>query len=91
VFSNLTPHPPPDIRAVSEIMRKNIVERRRPQMAIWRMRIACWIPKATDTHSQYVPLITYPLQQRLNKRPLMLLYTFIAYLATTLLPFNLTA
>jgi hypothetical protein len=21
-----------------------------PQMAIWRMRIACWIPKATNTH-----------------------------------------
>ena len=25
-------------------------------MAIWRMRIAWWIPKATDTHSQYVIL-----------------------------------
>ena len=23
----------------------------RPQMTIWRMRIACWAPKATDTHS----------------------------------------
>ena len=33
---------------------KNIVERGRPQMTIWRMRIACWIRKATDTHSEYV-------------------------------------
>jgi hypothetical protein len=33
---------------------KNIVDRGRPQMAIWRMRIACWIPKATNTHSEYV-------------------------------------
>jgi hypothetical protein len=23
----------------------------RPQMKIWRMRITCWIPKATNTHS----------------------------------------
>jgi len=28
---------------------KNIVERGRPQMTIWRMRTACWIPKATYT------------------------------------------
>ena len=29
-------------------MWKNIVERARPHMKIWRMRIACWIPKATN-------------------------------------------
>jgi hypothetical protein len=23
-------------------------------MAIWRMRIACWVPKATNTHSEYL-------------------------------------
>jgi hypothetical protein len=28
-------------------------------MAIWRMRIARWIPKATNTHSRYVILIAY--------------------------------
>jgi len=33
-------------------MWKNTVQPDRPQMAIWRMRTACWIPKATDTHSQ---------------------------------------
>ena len=37
--------------AVYEIMWKNVVEPGRPQMAIWRMRIACWITKATNTHS----------------------------------------
>ena len=41
-------------RTVYENMRKNIVERGRPQMTIWRMRIACWIPKATNTHTQAV-------------------------------------
>jgi N-acetyl-beta-hexosaminidase len=30
----------PENRAVYEIMWKNMVERDRPQMAIWRMRIA---------------------------------------------------
>ena len=41
-------------RVIYEIKRKNIVEADRPQMtSIWRMRIACWIPKATDTNSEY--------------------------------------
>ena len=38
-------------RAVYEIMVKNAVEADRPQMTIWRSRIACWIPKATDTQN----------------------------------------
>jgi hypothetical protein len=33
-----------------EIMWKNIVECRRPRMTIWCLHIACWIPKATNTH-----------------------------------------
>jgi len=41
-------------RGIYEIMWKNIVERGRPQMTIWRMHIACWIPKATNTHTQIV-------------------------------------
>ena len=39
---------------VYEIMWKNIVESGRPQMTIWRLRIACWIPKATNTHIEVV-------------------------------------
>jgi len=54
-------------RAVYEIRWKNIVEPVRPQMTIWRMCIACWIPKATDTHSEYVILIALPLQQCLHE------------------------
>jgi hypothetical protein len=34
-------------RSIYEIMFNNIVELGRPQMKIWRMCIACWIPKAT--------------------------------------------
>jgi hypothetical protein len=40
-----------------------IIEPDRPQMSIWRMRIACWIPKATYTESEYVILNAFPLQQ----------------------------
>jgi hypothetical protein len=39
-------------RAVAEILWKNIVEPDRPQMAVWCVRIAYWIPKAKNTHSQ---------------------------------------
>ena len=33
-------------------------------MTIWRMRIACWIPKAKNTHSDYVILIAFPLRRQ---------------------------
>jgi len=44
-----------------EIMWKNMVEPDRPQVTIWRMNFAGWIHKATNTHSEYVVLITFPL------------------------------
>jgi len=47
----------------------------RPQMTIWRMRNTCWVPKATNTHSEYVLLIDFPRQQWLPHRALMLHYT----------------
>jgi hypothetical protein len=37
-------------------------------MTLWRMRIACWIPKATDTHSEYTILTAFPQQQWLRER-----------------------
>jgi len=47
---------------IYETMWKNIVEPGRPQVPIWCMQIACGIPKATHTHSEYVILIDFPLQ-----------------------------
>ena len=64
-----------------EIMWKNIVERDRPQMTVWRMRIACWIPKAADTHTEYVILIVFPPQQWLHGRALKLRHTYSACFA----------
>ena len=45
-------------------------------MAIWRMRTACLIPKATNTHSEYVIPLFQP-QQWSHERGLMLSYTYI--------------
>jgi hypothetical protein len=39
---------------------------------IRRMRFACWITKATDTHSEYVILIAFPRQQWLRERASLL-------------------
>ena len=49
-------------------------------MTIWRMLIARWIPKATNTHSQYIILIVLPLQQWLHERASMLRCKYIACL-----------
>ena len=57
VFSKIVPF--------YEIMWRIIVERDRPQTTIKRLRIACWIPEATNTHSGCVILIAFPLQQLL--------------------------
>jgi hypothetical protein len=40
-------------RAVYEITWKNSVDPGRVHLKIWRMRIACWIPKAKNTLSEY--------------------------------------
>jgi len=54
---------------------ENAVQPGRPQMTIWRMRIARWIPKATITYSEYVLLIAFPLQKWLNESaPRVMLY-----------------
>jgi hypothetical protein len=67
-------------RAVYEIMGKNTVEPDRPQMTVWRKRIAFCVPKATNTCSEYVILIAFLLQQWLNTRSSILRYTYIACL-----------
>ena len=57
---------------------ENAVEPDRPQTTTWRMRIACWIPKATNTQSEYVILIAILLQQQLQERASMLrLYLYV--------------
>jgi len=50
-------------------MWKNIAEPGRPQMAIWPLRIACWIPNVTNTHPDYVILIAFPFNSGCTNMP----------------------
>ena len=65
---------------VYEVMWKNMVAPDRPQMTIWRMRIACWILRRINIHSEYVIIIAFPLQQWLHESPSLLRYTYSACL-----------
>ena len=47
---------------------------------IRRMRFACLRIKATDTHSEYVILLAFPLQQWLHESASTLRYTYVACL-----------
>ena len=49
-------------------------------MTIWRMRIACWIPKATDTGLEHVILTAFLQQKWLRERGSVLRYMYIACL-----------
>jgi len=60
-------------------------------MTIWRIRIACWITKATNTHSEHVILTVFPPQQWLHERTSVLRYTYIACLVFYLFVFCKTS
>jgi len=64
-------------------MWKNSVELERLQITIWLMRIACWMPKDKNTHSEYIILIAFPLEQWLHERDFMLPCTYIACIFVT--------
>jgi len=49
-------------------MSKNMVDPDMSQVTIWRKRIAFSVPWDTNTHSEYVILIAFPLQQWSHER-----------------------
>jgi len=71
---------PPQNRAVYETMLKNTVKPHRPQITIRSMRIAGWIPKATNTHSEYVILIAFHYNNGLRTRLNVTLYLHLPVL-----------
>jgi hypothetical protein len=52
-------------------------------MTIWRIRVSCWITKATNTHSEYV-IIVFLRQQWLHESASVLRYTRMACLVAVL-------
>ena len=71
-------------RAVYETMWKNVVQLDRPRMTIRRTRFACWITKASNTHSEYITIIALTRQQWSRERASILRYTYIACLVSFL-------
>ena len=60
---------------------ENMEQPGRPEMTIWYMRIACWIPTATDTIK--INIYCFPLQQQLHVRASMLRFMYSACLVIT--------
>jgi hypothetical protein len=58
----------PEDFAIFETKWKSTLEPNMPKIIIRRMRTACWITKAKNTHSEYVILLHFPLQQWLHER-----------------------
>jgi len=56
-------------RTVHEITQKNVLEPDTPQMSIWRIRFASWIPKETNTHSEHVVLLLFHCNNGYTKTP----------------------
>jgi hypothetical protein len=55
---------------------------------VWRMRIACWIAKVTDTQLEYATLIAFPLQQWLRERASFVHYMYIpSFIVSSRIPF----
>jgi len=63
------------------------MESDRPQMAVRLVRIANWIPKATNKRSEYVVVIDFLLQQWLYESTSVLGYTYISCLVSITLCF----
>ena len=66
--------------AVYEIMWKSVIDPYRSQITIFLMRLACWISKATDIHSEYVLIIVFHLQKWFRERVSILRYAYTASL-----------
>ena len=56
-------------------MWKSFVKPDKTQMTIWRVHIACWITKSTDTNSVYKLRIAFPLPNCLHESASVLRYT----------------
>ena len=56
----------------------------RTPITMWRMRFVDWIPKATDTHSEYEILVMFPRQQPVGECAALLrsVYCITAFVNT---------
>jgi len=50
-------------------MWRNAAQPKKPQMAIWRTRNACWVYKATDTHPKHEHLLPFHCKYGCSNAP----------------------
>ena len=67
-------------RSGYEIRWKKVVDSDRPHLTTWRMRIAHWTSKITNTPSECAISFPFPLQQWLHECAAVLRYIYIASL-----------
>ena len=67
-------------RLCENVQKFGRIEQATDENITWQCALHCWIPKATNTHSEHVILIAFPRQQLLHERPALLRYTYIACL-----------
>ena len=72
---------PPQTRTFYEIMWKKYGRAGQATDDKRCTRFACWITKPTNTHSEYVTFISFPLQQWLQGHASLLRRTYIVCLA----------
>jgi len=78
LWSNKFFHPKKSLR-LWEIREKYFTTGRHTDDNITRrMRFACAVPKATNTHSEYVILIVFPLQKWWQEKATLSRYTYVA-------------
>jgi hypothetical protein len=82
MFSKLSPPPPTEICAVYKTVWKNIVGQVMPQIDDRMEHAYCSLVETSNTHSEYVILISFPLQQWLHERASMLRYAYVICLVT---------
>ena len=75
--------------AVYEIMLQNSVQTGKPQLTVWCLVIARWIPKATNTYSEYVIRIVCTRQHWLHEHTRKLRYTYSTLLSCYLMTTHL--
>jgi hypothetical protein len=63
-----------------EIIWENIVELDRLQMTVLLMHIACWLPKSTNTHSEYVILFFHCNNGCMNAPQCCVIHTLLVLL-----------
>jgi hypothetical protein len=69
IFNNFPhPHPRKSCRLRNNVVKHGKLRPPTDDNVIQRVRIACWITKATDTHSEYAILVSFPRQQWLRER-----------------------